>query len=310
MAVPMCQESVPGAETVILSVSPPTDLPNALYKWCFTIKESLIENNVLSGLLVPKCRWFLYQLENGKEAGNYHHYQGTLCLKVKQRWGEVLQWLPRGTHLEDTRSEGASLRYCMKEETRIGGPWGHGLGEDGKPIQKERKRKEKGEVDPPPLVERPLYLISELRPWQSKVEQLVQTESGRRTVHWIWSIEGHLGRTQLCKYLSHKYGAVACQNGKASDVLDLCTKMSKTLTCAIWNMGREIKKEKIPYLLLETIKDGYWFSGKYETSMVNINSPHVLVFANTLPERSKLSADRWCITRIEDVTEETVLENN
>ena len=54
---------------------------------------------------------------------------------------------------------------------------------------------------------------------------------------------------------------------------------------------------------MEAIKNGCFFSGKYESGMVRFNSPHILVFANEPPERTKLSQDRWCVFALRDESE-------
>jgi hypothetical protein len=49
---------------------------------------------------------------------------------------------------------------------------------------------------------------------------------------------------------------------------------------------------------MENVKDGLFFSTKYESGMVRYNPPHVIVFANVPPDVTKMSADRWVIKEI------------
>lgn len=49
------------------------------------------------------------------------------------------------------------------------------------------------------------------------------------------------------------------------------------------------------YASVETIKDGLVFSGKYEGGTRLYARPHVIIFANWLPDMTKLSLDRWDI---------------
>jgi len=63
----------------------------------------------------------------------------------------------------------------------------------------------------------------------------------------------------------------------------------------------DVPRTHIDYLnyeAIESIKNGCFFSGKYECCQVIMNCPHVLIFANTEPERYKLSSDRWNIVEI------------
>lgn len=45
----------------------------------------------------------------------------------------------------------------------------------------------------------------------------------------------------------------------------------------------------VSYDSIEKLKNGFWFSGKYESKMVMIPPPVVIVFANFKPEIDKLS---------------------
>ena len=51
--------------------------------------------------------------------------------------------------------------------------------------------------------------------------------------------------------------------------------------------------ERAPGVSIEEIKNGCFASSKYESKMVIMNSPHILCFANELPDTQKLSRDRW-----------------
>ena len=47
------------------------------------------------------------------------------------------------------------------------------------------------------------------------------------------------------------------------------------------------------YGVIEEIKDGLIYSGKYEGGFANIEHPHVIVMCNFPPDYSKLTGDRW-----------------
>lgn len=57
-------------------------------------------------------------------------------------------------------------------------------------------------------------------------------------------------------------------------------------------------EDHVPYEAIEDIKNGIFFSGKYESKMIVRNNPIVIIFANFEPDTSKLSKDRWVITKI------------
>ena len=49
---------------------------------------------------------------------------------------------------------------------------------------------------------------------------------------------------------------------------------------------------------IEEIKNGMFFSAKYESDMVVFDNPHVICFANEEPDYNKLSKDRWKVKKI------------
>ena len=51
---------------------------------------------------------------------------------------------------------------------------------------------------------------------------------------------------------------------------------------------------------IEEIKNGMFFSGKYESKMCVFNSPHIFIFMNEEPDDEVFSRDRWRITEIGD----------
>lgn len=88
--------------------------------WCFTV------NNPLGPLDLSdkQIRYSVYQLEVG-ESGT-RHYQGYLELVTSQRMSYIKGILPTA-HLETRRGTRDQARaYCMKEDSRVEGPWESG----------------------------------------------------------------------------------------------------------------------------------------------------------------------------------------
>lgn len=69
------------------------------------------------------------------------------------------------------------------------------------------------------------------------------------------------------------------------------------IVCA--NVARSDRFTSSSAKALEAIKDGLFFSGKYESGMTNTwAAPIVIVFANRKPVTSAFSSDRWRVYRI------------
>lgn len=52
---------------------------------------------------------------------------------------------------------------------------------------------------------------------------------------------------------------------------------------------------KVVYEVMESLKNGYLVSGKYDSCAITFEVPHVLIMSNYAPDRRALSADRWKI---------------
>lgn len=148
---------------------------------------------------------------------------------------------------------------------------------------------------------KPIKIITELKPWQSKIEQIYLTEPDNRTVYWFWESEGNIGKSVFCKYMVVKHRALFCSGGKYTDIMNLVFNQDMD-NCrgVIFDIPRA-HKGAISYASLESIKNGMVCNTKYETGVKVFNSPHVIIFANFPPETpEECSADRWKIFELTD----------
>ena len=152
---------------------------------------------------------------------------------------------------------------------------------------------------------RPLKVLkeSQLYPWQKGILRDIESEPDDRTLHWIWSHGGNVGKTTFCKYLSHKYGAIAL-GGKAADCRNGCVSYMEANGYApefvVIPIPKSFSPDYVSYEAMESVKDMYFYSGKYEGGMINANCPHVYVFCNFYPDTSKMMEDRWKIVCIDE----------
>merc|ERR1711924_560248 len=143
---------------------------------------------------------------------------------------------------------------------------------------------------------------SQLYDWQKGVIDIINTEPDDRTLYWIWSATGNVGKTTFSKYLTHKFGAVQL-GGKAADVKNgIVTYINDKGTepeIILIPIPRSFKTDYLSYEGIENAKDMYFYSGKYEGGQVCGNCPHVFIFANIPPEEEKMSKDRWKVWQID-----------
>lgn len=247
--------------------------------WCFTLNNPNEDDNVeQANRLFEKCSRFVYQLEEGEEEKT-PHWQGYIKLLKKSRFTQLQKDLP-GWHLEKANNIQASIEYCQKEDGRLDGPWTKGF---------RKKTKD-------PLAGR------ELRPFQREIVDLCKEEPDDRTINWYWEENGNVGKTALAKHIAlNNKNEMLYLCGKSSDMKFAIQKFLENeendLRIVIMDFTRSIENY-ISYEGIESIKNGIFFSGKYEGGMLCFNSPHIICLANFEPDEEKLSVDRWNVIEI------------
>lgn len=96
--------------------------------WCFTLNNPTEQELLtLSGLSAtsPACTYLVYQIEEGWNGTR--HVQGYIEFNTAFRFTTVKRLICPRVHLEKRRGSRDQARdYCMKEETRIEGPYEYG----------------------------------------------------------------------------------------------------------------------------------------------------------------------------------------
>lgn len=257
-----------------------TKTPSARVKWCFTMFNYTCE--YIDNDFVPKLKkltkFFVMQEELTPETKN-RHLQGYLELKKRVRVpSKVLE--TTDVHYEYAKgSRKQNVAYCTKLESKL---------DDGKVWHSDNC-----------VIEEPLRILkdAELYEWQNKIVELVKTKPDDRSIHWMWDREGCTGKTALCKYLCVNLNAILV-GGSASDAKYALIKWKEkhgNPKIVLYNLARG---DTVDYVGLEQIKDGIFFSSKYESEMMIFNSPHVIVFANRPPCMDNLSKDRWVVHNV------------
>lgn len=245
---------------------------------------------------------YIYQLERGEEEDRLH-YQGYLRLKEKQyckRLAKDMQVLCQGIHVTPCSLPGeAALRtYCMKEDTKVDGPWTF------KPLP------------PKPFISISDYdpsakcrMVAENpRPFQVSLTEKCAGDPDDRTIVWVADAEGNSGKSQWATYMRIKHHAYEISFGTARDLMHMitddieaCNGFRKTY---IISLPRTKPKDQAMADILSTIeqvKDGKFKSTKYKGKNYEGPNPHVVILSNYAPtseEFGGLTKDRWRIYKI------------
>lgn len=245
-------------------------IATSLY-WTFTLNNFTNEEFItLKKEICLYCLDYRVQEEVG-ETGT-HHLQGYIHSKKRIRPMETFS--NKRIHWEKCRNPSASRDYCCKEDTATGNYI----------IDKEE----------------PLDLIQPDRPWQLEILGFIKDKPDYRTIHWYWDPIGNTGKSAFTKYLCAKHSAL-CVSGKSGDCKYAIVQYKETEKIYPKIIIFDIPRTNIDYVnyeAIESIKNGCFFSGKYECRQVIMNCPHVIIFANSKPEIHKLSQDRWNIVQI------------
>lgn len=249
--------------------------------WIFTWNNPPNDwNNVLKSSF-NDCEQYIWQPEMGNNTKTFH-IQGYLGYKNPIALTTLVKKC-NGPHYEKTRSKKA-IDYCQKTETRVGETISKGF-----KVPKKQK-------------------INVFRPWQQSIHNILVEEPDDRTIYWIYDWKGNQGKTVFCQHIYRTLPRVLYIDGKAADmkygIASYIEDMKEDPRIIFIDITRSLEGY-VSYTGIEAIKNGIFYSTKYKSKMVDIDNPHVFVFANFLPDFNALSSDRW---EIIDISERKLVE--
>lgn len=223
---------------------------------------------------------YIFQEELGEKGTR--HLQGCVnWVEGRVRPSEKINYT-KDIHWEIAKNWEASKRYCCKLESRCGEIY-HNI--------------------PLPILPKSLDILkaNSFYHWQCDIIEIIKGEPSNRLIYWYWEPNGNAGKSTFAKYLCYHYNAIVL-SGKGADmkygVMKFIEKHSVPPLIIVINIPRS-SKDFISYTGIEEVKDGLFFSPKYESDMCIFNSPHIFVFGNDEPNYEKMSRDRWCVIEIE-----------
>lgn len=138
--------------------------------------------------------------------------------------------------------------------------------------------------------------------WQKLIVEIDSETPDPRKVYWFWDPKGNSGKTAMAKWLHiNRPGNwyIAKDLGTSRDC---ATIVSNAINSGEWNgwgmiidLPRSAENHTRMYSYIEEIKDGFVTATKYSGGTVVFDSPHLIVFANWLPNIEALSKDRWAV---------------
>lgn len=223
---------------------------------------------------------FLYRYAFQEEIGETGtpHLQGYLHYKNQVARSTLKQWNLR-LHLEPARCSAQSVAYCTDPTKRRGRVWSKGF-----------------------LVQDDLQLLAleDFHPWQTELLQELAGAPHPRRIIWYWDYIGGSGKTQLTRYiLAKQHRVLFLSGGSYKDASYQVVKARQDPRIVLINLPRSAEG-KISYGTFECLKDGLVQTGKYEGGVRLFAPPHLVVFANFLPDLAALSLDRWDVRHLDN----------
>jgi len=214
------------------------------------------------------------------------HLQGYGRLEDKRRPSAVLKRMIEAFPGKSCYCAAASengqeslKKYCMKESSRMAGPWADKemyLGED--------------------LI-KPHQMVG----FQKWICKLLPRKPSRRLTYWFYCPEGGSGKSAIAKYLAYHFGVPTYTFAKAWDLLKLVA-MEPNKKMYIINLSKtkpaEVSGDDL-YNVIESIKDGNFCSYKgSDVQRVLMNPPHLCIMANHAPRKDQLTQKRLKVFKL------------
>ncbi len=181
--------------------------------------------------------------------------------------------------------QGGLAFYCMKEDTRIEGPWY----DDAFRPPKRRKTYAGEDL---PCMENP-------RAFQVKVISLLSEPPDDRNLYWWCDRKGGAGKSKLLKWLRFQgFDMGRVPMGTATQIKTAVIDMGVKTSYLVDLPRVQGKDEAIRDLFsaLEEIKNGWVVSAMYgKPGELLMKPPHVHIFSNEMPNPKLCSLDRWII---------------
>jgi len=138
------------------------------------------------------------------------------------------------------------------------------------------------------------YSVCLLSDWQYNMLARLFKQSNRQ-ITWVADVNGGIGKSFLAHFMEAVYQADLFDGISATN--DIAWMLSPTPEIIVFDVTRS-DQSHFSYQALEANKNGFVQSKKYMGIKRIFPPPLVIVFANFLPDRTKLSADRWDIHEI------------
>lgn len=195
--------------------------------------------------------------------------------------------------------EGEQVMDIAQDDDMFGSfvRYGNSLSQYGQHIQAKRQREMAKESIEAFMGSRPTK-----QHWEVHLQSILFDGEGKllkadpRTIYWYFDTKGKNFKSANAKFLLFTRSTYLITGGSSADIYYAYNYEDIIIynQCASQNL----KSSSEMYKVLEEFKDGYFLSTKYQTRPVSFPPKHLIVFANSEPDLSKLMIDRIVVVDI------------
>lgn len=305
----------------------PQNGPQAKH-WCYTLNnytrdEERIAENAYTNEAVE---YHVFGRETGDSGTK--HLQGYIVFEERKRLTQVRAIFPRA-HWEKARGKPKQAAdYCKKEGDFE--EYGSVPAGQGKRTEWDRLRQYVDELGGSRPTQRELwlefpslmgryehavdrYLSALLEPptltnsspragWQQDLALRLEDDPNDRHIEFLVDEEGGKGKSWFCSYCVQTFpDRVQVLRPAKRD--DMAHAINPECDIFLIDVPRS-QMEILQYSVLEMLKDRMIFSPKYHSCLKILQKrPHVIVFCNEEPDRTKLSRDRYKVTYLRSLND-------
>lgn len=260
-------------DTVVGNYQPPQYQSD---KWVMTWNNYPGDIRVRLEKLVPLCEKYIFGFEVG-ESGT-PHVQGAFTCHEKISFDDICVAVgSRAHHCVKMRGKWTDQKYCAKDGDFMTNFFDY------------------------------LITVNDLRPEQRKLrDELLKPVCKKfsRTIDWIWEDRGDWGKTILQQHLVDFHKAQMVGGSEKDMLCAVALIVAKGIQFDMLILNLTYDKcqggRSVSYNGLESIKDGMFFNGKYESGMVRFPRCRVAVFANCEPETDRMGKNRFNVTKLSE----------
>lgn len=139
-----------------------------------------------------------------------------------------------------------------------------------------------------------VWATHRLRPWQKEIEAVLGGTPDPRIIHWVYDSVGGGGKTSFARYMmsNHPDEVQVVTPSRSQDLAHVIVPGKRMYIIDI----PRTQGDFVAWSFIEELKNGFFMKSKYDSSMVFMRPPHVVIFANRPPpqstETSGFSSDR------------------